>query len=309
MLVMLVCASMNAQRLRFMPQWTPQAQFAGYYVALEKGFYQEEGVEVDINHMNINSRKNTLAYLKSGDVDIVTMQLMQAMTARDAGTDVVNVLQTSQNSGLCCVGKDTLTGIQDLHYKKVGVWKSGFGEAARLAAEDAQINVQWIPYSGTGVNLFLSGAVDAFLVYSYNELIQYYLATGDGNPVKFFRFSDIGYNYPEDGVYVMEDFYQANQELVKKFVKASKRGWEYAAQHREEALDITMKYITDNHVRANKLQQKLMLDGILDLQKDKNTGKQSFAPVSRKQFSNINFKGMQSGLFMTRLDYDKLIMQ
>ena len=91
-LPLLLCAPAGAQnrsrnaasrtpKVRFMPQWTPQAQFAGYYAALEKGFYAEEGIDVEIDHINATSRKSSLGHLRSGDVDIAMGQMLQAIVA------------------------------------------------------------------------------------------------------------------------------------------------------------------------------------------------------------------------------------
>ena len=161
---------LQAQRIVFTPQWTPQSQFAGYYVAQEKGFYKEAGVEVDFQHPSASySAANRLF---EGSSNMITQQLVQAMIAIDRGIPMVHVLQTSQRNSLVLVSKsDSIRTIDDLKGKKVGVWKSGFGDLAYIMDSEKDLDIQWIPYLES-VNLFLSGAIDATLAMSYNEFLK-----------------------------------------------------------------------------------------------------------------------------------------
>ena len=151
----------RAQRIVFTPQWTPQAQFAGYYVAQEKGFYKEAGVEVDFQHPSASY--SAAIRLFEGSSDIITQQLVQAMILIDRGMPIVHVLQTSQRNSLVLVSRsDTLRTIDDLKGKKVGVWKSGFGDLAYFMDSEKDMDIQWIPYLES-VDIFLSGAIDAIM--------------------------------------------------------------------------------------------------------------------------------------------------
>ena len=92
-LLMFNTLSFGQKKIVFMPQWTPQAQFAGYYVAFEKGFYKEAGIDVEIRHIPLNSTESVSGYLLSGDVQIVGQQLIQSIISRSDGNDIVNVMQ------------------------------------------------------------------------------------------------------------------------------------------------------------------------------------------------------------------------
>ena len=103
----------QAQRIVFTPQWTPQSQFAGYYVAQEKGFYKDAGVEVEIQHPSVSY--SALNRLMEGSSDMITSQLTQAMIAIDRGIPMVHALQTSQQNGLVLLGRsDSIRTIKDL---------------------------------------------------------------------------------------------------------------------------------------------------------------------------------------------------
>ena len=93
----------QAQRIIFTPQWTPQSQFAGYYVAQEKGFYKDAGVEVDFQHPSASY--SALNLLLEGTSDIITQKLSNAFISIAHGVPMVHVLQTSQQNGMVLIGR------------------------------------------------------------------------------------------------------------------------------------------------------------------------------------------------------------
>lgn len=269
----LLCSCvLYAQRIVFTPQWTPQSQFAGYYVAQEKGFYKKAGVEVDFQHPSASySAANRLL---EGSSDIITQQLVQAMILIDRGMPIVHILQTSQRNSLVLVSRsDTLRTLQDLKGKKVGIWKAGFGDLAYIMDTEKELNIKWVPFLES-VNLFLSGAIDATLAMDYNEYQKIRVSGHEDKPV--IRFSDTEYDYPEDGLYVSEDFYKLHPDKVKAFAEASRKGWEWAHEHPEETLDIVMKWVAKENVHTNRIHQKWMLEKILALQCRDGEKKPSF---------------------------------
>ena len=306
-LLLLTAVALPAQEvITFMPQWLPQTQFAGYYVALEKGFYAEEGLDVILDHFGGSSTGTALEKIEHNKVDIITSQLISVMIEREKGKRLVNVLQTSQVNGLMCAAHFPIDSAEALNDAKIGRWKVGFGEVCDLFCYKNGLHVNWIPYI-QGINLYVSGAVDALLCYSYSEFLQLELATGGIPESHRIRFSDYGLNYPEDGLYVTEKYYMEHQDAVDKFVRASRRGWEYAREHREEALDIAMKVIADFSVATNRTFQRLMLDEILRLQVNLVTGEADFAPVRREVFEELNHSLCEAGILHSTLKYEEMI--
>ena len=259
----LLCSCvLHAQRIVFTPQWTPQSQFAGYYVALEKGFYKDAGVEVDFQHPSVSY--SALNRLMEGSSNMITMQLTQAMIAIDQGFPLAHALQTSQQNALVLVGRsDSICSMENLRKKRVGVWKAGFGELAYIMDTEQNLDIKWIPFL-EGTNLFISGAIDATLAMSYNEYLQIKVSGHEDKPV--IRFADTEYNYPEDGLYVSADFFQRYPEKVKAFAEASQKGWKWAHEHPDEALDIVMKWVVKENIHTNRIHQRWMLEEILRLQ-------------------------------------------
>lgn len=305
--LLLGCSALFARKITFMPQWTAQAQFVGYYVAKDKGFYEQEGLDVEIKHLNRATKRNIISYIRNGEAQFVTSHLLLSMIANDGGLNMVNVLQTSHTNGLCVVSRTPISSFEDLNGKKVGRWSTGYGENAIMMAEEKNLSIEWVP-SNQSVNLFLAGALDATLVFSYNELISIFFAQGEVKPDQILYFSDTDYNFPEDGLYCLGDYYSNNRDEVEKFVRASKRGWEYVSEHPEEALQICMKYTREGNVQTNTVHQKLMQDEIIKLARD-GEGKISFAPADRKTFDRMAKKALETGLIMSPLKYEDIIKQ
>ena len=256
----------------FTPQWTAQAQFAGYYVAEAKGFYREAGVKVRIEHPS--ATQPAMSRLRKNECQATTLQLCQAMEIVDEGVPLVNILQTSMNNAMVIVsarGKDPLTQ----KGARVGIWSVGFGQLAICMSIKDHLDYQWVRFA-QNVNLFVAGALDATLAMSYNEYYQLVQAGIEMSDKNVYRFCDHGYNVQEDGVYMTRAYYEKHRDQAAKFAQASRKGWEWAAQHPDEALDIVMQYVEKNHIATNRVLQRLMLKEVLRLQVDRESKKREF---------------------------------
>ena len=256
----------------FTPQWTAQAQFAGYYVAQEKGFYREAGIEVRIEHPS--ATQSAMSRLSENACQATTMQLCQALETACGGIPLVNILQTSMNNAMVIVsarGKDPLTQ----KGARVGIWSVGFGQLAICMADKDRLDYEWIRFA-QNVNLFVAGALDATLAMSYNEYYQLMQAGVEMKEENVYRFCDHGYNIQEDGVYMTREYYNSHKEQAERFAKASRKGWEWAALHPEETLDIVMRYVEASHIATNRTMQRLMLQEVLRLQVDRESKKREF---------------------------------
>lgn len=265
-------AQTQDETIVFTPQWTAQAQFAGYYVAEAKGFYREAGVKVKIEHPT--TTQPAMSRLRSNACQATTLQLCQALEIINDGIPLVNILQTSMNNAMVIVsarGKDPLTQ----KGAKVGIWSVGFGQLAMCMSYMDHLNYEWVRFA-QNINLFLSGALDATLAMSYNEYNQLVQAGIEMTDKNVYRFCDHGYNVQEDGVYMSRDYYEKHREQAKKFAKASRKGWEWAAQHPKETLDIVMQYVDKEHIATNRVMQRLMLKEILRLQVDRESKQREF---------------------------------
>ena len=304
LLTVMTCISAKAQqdKLIFTPQWTAQAQFAGYYVAQEMGFYYKAGIDVEIVHPSVT--QSAINRIRNNESQATTLQLAQAMEIINDGIPLVNILQTSMNNAMVIVSSRGMNPLKQ-YGAKVGIWNAGFGQVAIGMSIKENLNYRWIPFA-TNVNLFVSGAIDATLAMSYNEyyqLVQTGIELSDEN---VYRFRDHGYNIQEDGVYVTKEFYEKNKDLAERFVVASRQGWEWAIQNPEETLEIVMMYVQKEHIATNRVLQKLMLDEVLSLLKDRESGQYEFRlrPDMVKQASDLM---LENGMLDREVTYEELI--
>lgn len=305
---LLLCIASYAQKVRFIPQWSAQSQFTGFYVAKELGFYSQEGLDVEIRHISPNSSKTPMDHLRSGEADIAGEQLLNAMRYKADGARIVNILQLSQQSALSVVTNFPIEKVEDLNGKTVGQWLVGYPGFDKVLEEARNVKINWVK-AFNPINIFLYGMLDATLVASYNELISIRLTKGAIPPENILRFSEHGFNCPEDGLYVTESYYRTHKDTIQKFVRATLRGWTYTMEHFEESLDIAMKYIADNDIVTNKTHQRMMLEEVLRLLLDPDSGIADFDPMSRERFERMNRNLINHGVVSSLIDYDNFFRQ
>lgn len=265
--------SVCAQQLVYTPTWTAQAQFAGFYVADAMGFYKEAGLDVVIKHPTISS--SGINRLKKGESQFVTLQLVSAMEMISTGDELVNVMQYFQQGGLMVVSHEPLKSYESLNGKRVGHFRVGISQLPIALGRKLNLDIKWIPFI-SNTNLYVSGAIDATLAMSYNELYQLKMAGQRLKKEQLLYLRDIGYNVPEDGLYVTKDYYKRHRAEVDKFVQATIKGWEWVADHPKETLDIVMLYMRQTGTPFNFSAQQWMLEECLRLLVNPKTGKRSY---------------------------------
>ena len=297
-------AQAQGETIVFTPQWTAQAQFAGYYVAEAKGFYREAGVKVRIEHPSATTPAMTR--LRNNRCQATTLQLCQAMEIVDGGIPLVNILQTSMNNAMVIVsarGKDPLTQ----KGARVGIWSVGFGQLAICMSIKDHLDYQWVRFA-QNVNLFVSGALDATLAMSYNEYYQLVQAGIEMTDKNVYRFCEHGYNVQEDGVYMRRDYYEQHRDQARKFAAASRKGWEWAVQHPDEALEIVMQRVNKDGIATNRVLQRLMLKEVLRLQVDRESGKREFR--LRPDMVKLASRLMLDNMMLSReVTYEELVSE
>jgi NitT/TauT family transport system substrate-binding protein len=251
-------------KVSFIPQWVPQAQFAGYYAAYEKGFYRQHGLDLKILRGGPDWPPS--AMLAEGRADFGTMLLTTGITKRAQGVKLVNIAQLGQRSALMLVAKKA-SGIntpQDINGKKVGLWGEDFQGQPRAFFRKHNLKVTVIPQGAT-LNLFLRGGVEVASAMWYNEYHQILNAGLNPEELTTFFMADYGLNFPGDGIYCLESTVKTHPDRCRRFVQASLEGWHYALAHPEETLDIVMKYVQAANVPTDRVHQKWMLARMADL--------------------------------------------
>lgn len=289
--------------VRFLPQWTHQTQFAGFYVALEKGIYERFGLDVIIQNGGPNAP--VIPALSTGSTDFSTLFLLTAMRHNRDGKFLVNLGQISQKSSLMLAAKRErgIESIEDLNYKKIGLWHSEFRDLTNIFLQRNKLEVQVIPIDYS-INLFLKGPIDAMNVMSYNELHRIYQAGIDYEELFLVRMSEQGLDIPEDGIYCTEEFFLKNNELSRDFAEATMEGWLYAINHEEEALEIVLDIMRRDHIPANRPHQRWMLQEMRDivLAKPGVVGK-----LQKDSFDQAQALLLENGQLTTPIEYKRFV--
>ena len=255
------------KKVSFIPQWFPQAEFAGYYVALDKGIYKKYGIDLTI--IPGGAERSSVDYIALKKADFGGTWLSTAIQKRAQGLKLVNIGQIIQRSALMFIAKES-SGIktpQDMDGKKVGLWRGDFQvqPVAFFRKYNLKVKVIQQPFSTDYIDLFLMDALDVATAMWYNE---YHLILNAGlNPEELntFFFQDYELNFPENGIYVLEETYRRDPLLCCAFVRATLEGWEYCFDHHDEALDVVLKYMREQHMPASRVHQRWMLERMIDI--------------------------------------------
>ncbi len=258
------CLGGEPPKLRFLPQWSPQAQFAGYYVAEAEGLYKKHGIDVEL--LAGGPEMPATDSLKAGRADIITLFLASGIKERCSGTDIVNIAQLSKRSALIFAAKKS-SGISkpsDMNGRKLGLWYSDFREVPLAFLKKYDLDMEIVPLGGT-INLFLRDGVDVTIAMWYNEYHTIMNSGLDPEDLTSFFFFDHGLDVPEDGIYCLAGQYGRNPEAFRAFVAASAEGWETAFADPEKAVGTVIKKMNEAHLPANRAHQKWMLARMKDL--------------------------------------------
>jgi len=229
-------------------KWVTQAQFAGYYAALDQGYYDDEGLDVTIKPGGPDIVPEQAVLGRQADFGIDWLDNLLA--TRDQGGKIVNVAQVYARSGMTEISwaDSGISDIEDLKGKKVGVWLGG-NEHKLFAALtknglDPQKDVKVVaqPFD---MNLFLNREVDAAAAMTYNELAQVLEAKNPDtddlyqlSDLNVMKMSDLGTGALEDGIFVREDWISdpKNQDIAVRFLKASFKGWIYCRDNPDDCV-------------------------------------------------------------------------
>ena len=294
LLLWLTTGSVKAEKFVFTTAWTAQAQFAGYYIAKEKGFYKQTGLDIVIQHPTLTS--SAFHRLQTAQTNAIMMSMMSAIGFISQGINSSNILVTRWD-----------TDPMKLKGKKVAIFNSDPSYMAMIMNHRENMNFEWVRFT-SNINLFLSGAVDAMMALSYNEYYQLQQAGFKMTEESIYRFSEHDYNIQENGVYVMRDYYLSHRDECRRFATATRKGWEWAVAHPDEAMEIVMKYVHRYNSPTNSVMQKLMFKETLRLQIDRDSKKREFRvrPDMVEKASQMMF---ESGMIKRRVTYKELTGQ
>ncbi|WP_162683283.1 ABC transporter substrate-binding protein [Rhodobacteraceae bacterium DSL-40] len=246
--VLMLAGAARAEDVTLQLKWVTQAQFAGYYVAQDQGFYEEEGLDVTIKPGGPDVAP--VQVLLGGGADVMVDWMPSALAAREAGAPVVNIAQPFKSSGmmLTCRNDSGVTSTADFPGHTLGVWFGGneypfLSWMSKLGIPtDGSPDGVTVLKQGFNVDPLLQNQAACISTMTYNEYWQVIDAGLTPEDLTVFKYQDEGVATLEDGLYVLEDRLAdpAFVETMAKFVRASMKGWKWAEEHPEDAAMIVL---------------------------------------------------------------------
>jgi NitT/TauT family transport system substrate-binding protein len=241
-------AALAADAVTLQLKWVAQAQFAGYFVAKDKGFYTEENLDVTIKPGGPDIAPEQV--IAGGGADVVVTWMAAALAARDKGVGLVNIAQPYKKAGmqLVCPADGPVKTEADFKGKTLGVWFFGneypfyaWMNKIGLSTEGGPDGVTVLKQS-FDVQPLIQKQADCISVMTYNEYWQLIDAGYKPEDLIVFNYTAMGNDLLEDGLYAMESNLAdpAFKDKMVRFVRASMKGWEYAIANPEEAAGIVM---------------------------------------------------------------------
>ncbi len=230
-------------------KWVTQAQFAGYYVALENGFYDAEDLNVTVKPGGPDVAP--VQVLMGGGADVMVDWMPSALAAREQGAPVVNIAQPFKSSGmmLTCRKDSGITGPEDFAGNTLGVWFYGneypfLSWMSSLGIGTDGGDGVTVLKQGFNVDPILQGQAECVSTMTYNEYWQIIDAGLSEDDLVTFKYEDQGVATLEDGLYVIEERLDDADfvDQMTRFVRASMKGWKWAEDNPEDAAMIVLEY-------------------------------------------------------------------
>ncbi|MDJ0968895.1 MAG: ABC transporter substrate-binding protein [Kiloniellales bacterium] len=248
-LALAAVSAQAADEVTLQLKWVTQAQFAGYYVAKEKGLYDEAGLDVTINPGGPDISPPQV--IAGGGADVIIDWMPSALASREKGVGLVNIAQPFKRSGmmLTCRKETGIKAAADFKGKTLGVWF--FGNEYPFLSWMSQLGIPTkggsdgvtVLKQGFNVDPLLQKQADCISTMTYNEYWQVIDAGIPADDLLVFKYEDEGVATLEDGLYVLEERLSdaAFVERMARFVKASMKGWNWARENPKEAALIVLE--------------------------------------------------------------------
>ena len=264
-LLIAATSAQAADKVTVQMKWVADAQFAGYYVAKDKGFYKDAGLDVTVKAGGPDIAPEQV--LAAGGADAVVDWMPAALAVREKGVPLVNISQTFQRSGLelTCLKSSGIKSPKDFPGHTLGVWF--FGNEYPFLAWMAKLGIPTdgsakgvkVVKQGFNVDPLLQKQAECISTMTYNEYWQVIDAGIKPADLIVFKYSDEGVSTLEDGLYAngdkLKDPAMANK--LARLVAASNKGWAYAIKNQDEAVKIVLANDTTG-AQTEKHQKRMM---------------------------------------------------
>ena len=259
-LIILSCADTDKTQVQFILDWKAQMEHAGFFVAEQKGFYEQEGLEVEI--LEGSGAPTAARVVGNGTYKLGVASGSATVMARARNIPIVSLAVINQQTPVVVYSlvEKNITMPQDLIGKSIGVNIGGtkhrefqaFLRHQNIPEEDIQL----MGMSEASPAPLLAGQVDAMLGYTEDQPVTVEL---QGHAVNRLALSDYGIDVYSTNIIANESFLKENPDLVKRFLRASLRGWQHAVNHPEDAVAAYMAARPESDEAFNRANFKYLI--------------------------------------------------
>ncbi|WP_256762026.1 ABC transporter substrate-binding protein [Cohnella sp. WQ 127256] len=293
-------------KVRLQLKWLPQTQFGGYFVALDKGYYKEEGLDVEIlpGGPDIIPEQQ----VANGAADIGNTWVAGLLSHQEEGFPLIQIAQMSQKSGMLLISKKS-AGINtpaDLKGKKVGAWMGGLEFEILALLEKYNLDSTkdvTLTKQGFTMDQFLNNQLDAASALTHNEYPLVLAAGVSENDVNVIDMNTEGVAMLQDNLFANSEWLADNQETAVKFLRASFKGWKDAIANPEEATDIVMKSVDQGS--TTREHQLTMMKAIGALVLPEGTDNSKIGYIDAAAFKQTADIALKFGVLKQEVDLSK----
>jgi polar amino acid transport system substrate-binding protein len=234
------------EKISLQLQWLDQFQFAGYYIAKEKGFYKDVNLDVDIK--KFNNSVNIVDDVVSNKVQY-GIGRSSLLVHKSNGKDIIALAAIFQSSPLILLSlkSPNIKNIQDFKNKKIMLTDHAIGITslrAMIVSKNVSFDDMIVQKHSFDLNDLITKKTDVMTSYISNEPFR---LKQKGIKYKIFSPTDYGFDFYSDYLFTSKKELNQHPKRVKRFLNASLKGWKYAFDHIEESVDIIYKkYNTQN---------------------------------------------------------------
>lgn len=293
--------SQNLQKTSIQLMWVDQFEFAGFYMAKEKGFYEKIGLDVEIKKYNLSTNVLNEVLEKKADFGVNSSSLI---IKKSLGKDIVILGSIFQSSPLIILAlKDSrIKNIHDIKNKKLMMTSEQYEAAplqSMLISENISLkSINLIDHS-FNVDDLINKKTDFMMAYTTNEP---YLLKEKGYESQIFHPKDYGFNFYEEILFTSKEFANNNPKLVKDFYDASISGWYYAFEN----IDETAQLIYEKYNPQNKSLASL-IDEAKEMKKLVYDKENKIGTITKERINLIINTYKVLGLMKNSIDIDDLI--
>ncbi len=294
-------ANQDLKKVSLQFMWHDQFEFAGFYMAKEKGYYQALGLDVEFKKFSIN--KNITNIVTSGEANF-GISSTSLLIDKAKGKDIVLLGTVFQSSPLVLLGlkRDDLKTINNIKNKKIMMTDAQQYFAtlqAMLASKKITLNdFQSIKHS-FNVEDLINKKTDLMVAYTTNEA---YVLKEKGYGVQIFHPKDYGFDFYEEIIFTSNKFAKQNPKIVEDFYKATVLGWNYAFENIKE----TSKLVFKKYNPRNKSLKSLMYEA-QEMKKLAYTKDNKFGIIEEERIKLIENSYRVLGLLKNELNIDELL--